>query len=106
MEEGTGRQSGGRWHVAASAPADTSGAKGQTESGLVEEQKSPLQAGRTSGFTMDDAETTSTTTGRCSKGEGLSEITISGSACYSNGTCSPAEEWTQTFTGSKRDLTL
>ena len=55
---------------------------------------------------MDDAETTSTTTGRCSKGEGLSEITISGSACYSNGTCSPAEEWTQTFTGSKRDLTL
>ena len=92
MEEGTGRQSRGRWHVAASAPADTSGAKGQTESGLVEEQKSPIQVGRTSGFTMDDAETTSTTTGHSSEDYGDSEISISGPACYSNATRSPAEE--------------
>ena len=93
MEEGTGRQSGGRWHVAASAAADASGAQDQTESGMVEEQNSPwLPAGRTSGFTMDDAEATSTTTGRCSEDEGYSEISISGPACYSNGTRSPAEE--------------
>ena len=44
------------------------------------------------GFTMDDAEATSATTGRSSEDEGNSEISISGPACNSDGVSSPAEE--------------
>ena len=55
---------------------------------------------------MDDAETTSSTTGLSSEDEGDSEISFSGPACNSEGASSPAEESAEVFTGSKRDLTL
>ena len=58
------------------------------------------------GFTMDDAEATSATTGRSSEDEGYSEISFSGPACNSEGDSSRAEESAQIFTGSKRDLAL
>ena len=58
------------------------------------------------GFTMDDAEATSTTTGQCSKDSGDSEISFSGPACNSEGASSPAEESAEVFTGSKRDFSL
>ena len=55
---------------------------------------------------MDDAETTSTTTGLSSEDEGDSEISFSGPACNSEGDSSRAEESAQIFNGTKRDLPL
>ena len=74
---------------------------------MVEEQNSPwLPAGRRSGFTMDDAEATSATTGQCSKDSGDSEISFSGPACNSEAVSSPAEESAEVFTSAKRNFAL